>query len=129
MAGALADSERTPLGARPDALGGRALVGVDGGHHEGGRIQPLVVLRVGRSAGDDLGDRLAGGLRRPPQDVQGLGHRLAAHQVDDPARLGRRNAHEARLRDRGRIFSRDTHQARPLLFAQALIAASPCGRP
>ena len=107
VAGALADPVRATLRARPDALGGGALVGVDGGDHQRGRVQSVVVLRVGGGAGDHLGDRLAGRLRRPPQDVEGFLDALAADQVDDAARLAGRDA--ARAGDRRRadgIFDR-----------------------
>ena len=120
VAGALADPVRTPLGARTDALGGRALVGVDGGDHQSRRVEPVVVLRVGRRTGDDLGDGLARALRRPAQDVERLGHGLAAHQVDHPACLGRRDVHEACLRRRRRIFGNSGGHRR-LLFRSSLM--------
>ena len=119
VAGALADPESAALGARPDPLGGRAAVGVDRGDHQGRRVEPIVVLRVGRSARDDLGHRLAGRLRRPAQDVQRFGHRLAANQVDHPARLGRRHPHEPRHGGRRRIFSSRAH--RRLAFRSSLM--------
>ena len=119
VAGAPTDPECAALGARTDPLGGRAVVGVDGGHHQSRRVQAVVVLRVGGGARDDLGHRLAGRLRRPAQNVQRVGHRLAAYQVDHPARLARRHPHEPRYGDRRRIFSSRAH--RRLAFRSSLM--------
>src|SRR5205807_345900 len=101
------------------ALGSRALVGVDGGHHQGRRVQSVVVLRVGRGAGDHLGNRFTRGLRGPAQDVQRVGHRAAANQVDDPARLSRRHPDKPRLGDRRGKFRSGAH--RRLAFRSSLM--------
>ena len=90
-----------------------------------------------RGAGDDLVDRLGGGLRREPQDVQSLLQRAALHQGDHPPHLRRRHAHVPRHCARpdgrgGRVdgcaLGCNSHVLSSALPARSS-ACAPCGRP
>src|SRR5215213_2207581 len=93
VTGALEDAARAAFGSGPDPAHRDALV------HEGPRDEQILTLEVagqlgvGGRAGDNLVDRLAGGLRRELEGVQGVGNVQATHQVDDAAHLGRRDAY------------------------------------
>jgi hypothetical protein len=103
VAAPLADPERTPLGAGPEPLEGRAFVDVGLGDDQVVRVQPLVadvgeVLGIGDRRGEHLADRLTGGVGVEFHDRDSIGRGHPAHQVDDPAGLHRGHPDVARGR-------------------------------
>jgi hypothetical protein len=97
VAGALADPEGAPLGAGTNALEGGAFIDEGLGDHEITCVHAVVVGCVRDSAREHLAHRLAGRLRREPQNVLGIASLHPTDEVDDPTCLHGRDADVPRL--------------------------------
>src|SRR5690606_16908388 len=85
----------------------RALIGSHALQPQRLRVEPEVVLRVGRRTLDHLRQLVAGRLRGVLQDRQGVGDAATLDQLDHPAHLHRRVPDETSPRDsRRQLFCR-----------------------
>src|SRR5690606_12347903 len=107
VAGPLPDPVRATLRTRPNPLQRRALIGSHALQPQRLRVEPEVVLRVGRRTLDHLRQLVAGRLRGVLQDRQGVGDAATLDQLDHPAHLHRRVPDETSPRDsRRQLFCR-----------------------